>query len=49
MMGLSDAMSCVTEIMNFVTGNTTLAALAFGFVAAKLGIRIIKKIAHIGG
>lgn len=49
MLGLTDAMSCVTEILNFVTGNTTLACLAFGFVVARGGIRVLKKLAHIGG
>lgn len=49
MLGLTDAMSCVGEIFNFVAGNTTLACLAFGFVVAKGGIKVVKRLAHIGG
>lgn len=46
---LESAMSCVSTVMSTVTGNTVLACLAFGFVLAKGGIRVIKRLAHLGG
>lgn len=46
---LSNAMSCVSTVMGTVTGDAVLACLAFGFVLARGGIRVIKRLAHIGG
>lgn len=46
---LSNAMECATSIMGVVTKDATLACLAFGFVLARGGIRVIKRLAHIGG
>lgn len=46
---LSNALSCATEILTTVSGNAVLAALAFGFPLAKGGIRVIKRLARIGG
>lgn len=46
---LSNAMSCVTTVMSAVTSDATLATLAFGFVLARGGIRIVKRLARIGG
>lgn len=46
---LANAMTCVSEVMKTVTNDATLAVLAFGFVLAKGGIRVIKRLARIGG
>lgn len=46
---LSNAMACVSEVMTTVSGNTILAVLAFGFVLARGGIRVIKRLTRIGG
>lgn len=46
---LTNALSCVTEVMKSVSGDATLAVLAFGFVLARGSIRVIKRLAHIGG
>lgn len=46
---LTSAMDCVSTVMGTVTGDTVLACLAFGFVLAKGGIKVIKRLAHLGG
>lgn len=46
---LANAMTCVSEVMKTVTNDATLAVLAFGFVLARGGIRVIKRLARIGG
>lgn len=46
---LSNAMTCVSTLMTTVEGNATLAVLAFGFILARGAIRVIKRLAHIGG
>lgn len=46
---LSNALGCVDTVMSTVTGNATLAVLAFGFVLAKGSIKVIKRLARIGG
>lgn len=46
---LTNAISCANDILTTVSGNAVLAVLAFGFPLAKGGIRVIKRLAHIGG
>lgn len=46
---LNNAISCASEILTTVSGNTILAVLAFGFPLAKGGIKTIKRLARIGG
>lgn len=46
---LSNAMQCVTTMLSTVTADATLATLAFGFVLARGAIRVVKRLAHIGG
>lgn len=46
---LSNAMECVTTLLGTVTSDATLATLAFGFVLARGAIRVVKRLAHIGG
>lgn len=46
---LSSAMECATTIMSTVTSDATLACLAFGFVLARGGIKVIKRLCRIGG
>lgn len=46
---LGNAMSCVTDIMDFVSKDELLSVLAFGFVLACGGIRVIKRLTRIGG
>lgn len=46
---LQNAMTCATTIFGEVTKEAILATLAFGFPLAKGGIKVIKRLARIGG
>lgn len=46
---LKNALDCSSTVLGVVSENTILATLAFGFVLARGGIRIIKRLARIGG
>lgn len=46
---LANAMTCVSTVMTTVSADATLACLAFGFILAKGAIKVVKRLAHIGG
>lgn len=46
---LTSAMDCVSTVMGTVTADTVLSCLAFGFLLAKGGVKVVKRLAHLGG
>lgn len=46
---LKNALTCATTVFSEVSGEAVLAALAFGFPLARGGIKIVKRLARIGG